>query len=93
MLYFLIVLIALLLFGMIYLFMQNRQLKKAHLENIEKLQGVISSLHQKQLKLNDKVSIASEYNSTYLNDMKTLGDNIVELQKVFVDIISNKNNK
>ncbi len=93
MVYFLMLLIAILLIAMVYLLVQNNQIKQTHHNNMEKLQGVIASLHQKQSILNDKVLIASEYDSTYLNDMKTLGDNIVELQKVFVEIISNKNNK
>ncbi len=56
-----------------------------------KLQEIISSLHTKQQLLNDKVVISTEYKSNYTRDMKALGDEVVELQKVFVEIISNKN--
>ncbi|HLP65584.1 MAG TPA: hypothetical protein VK161_13830 [Flavobacterium sp.] len=56
-----------------------------------KLQGIISSLHFKQQLLNDKVVISNEYKTNYSKDMKALGDEVVELQKVFIDIISNGN--
>ncbi|MBL7887010.1 MAG: hypothetical protein JNJ52_09695 [Flavobacterium sp.] len=58
---------------------------------MSKLQEIISSLHTKQQLLNDKVIISTEYKSNYTRDMKALGDEVVELQKVFVEIISNKN--
>jgi len=93
MLYFLGFLIVCLLIGIVYLLIQNVQIKQVHYENMKKLQRVITLLHEKQLLLNDKVSIATAYSTTHKNDMKTLGETIVELQKVFVEIISNKNNK
>lgn len=93
MLYFLVSIIACLLIGMVYLLIQNAQIKQVHDENMNKLQGVIALLHEKQLLLNDKVSIATAYSTTHKNDMKILGETIVELQKVFVEIISNKNIK
>ncbi len=58
-----------------------------------KLQEIITSLHNKQQLLNDKVLISTEYKSNYNRDMKALGDEVLELQKVFIDIISNKKYK
>jgi hypothetical protein len=91
MIYFLLTLILLLLLVIFYLFFQNNKIKEDHLNNITKLQAVISSLHSKQLQLNEKVIISNEYKTNYSKDMKALGDEVVELQKVFIDIISNKN--
>jgi hypothetical protein len=75
-----------------FLFFQNSKIKKQHYRNMEQLQRIISSLHEKQLILKEKVFIASEYNSNYNKDMKNLGDEVVELQKVFLEIISNQKN-
>jgi uncharacterized protein YlxW (UPF0749 family) len=91
MIYILLILIVLLLSVIFYLFFQNTKIKEEHLNNMAKLHGIISSLHSKQQLLNDKVIISTEYKSNYSRDMKALGDEVVELQKVFVEIISNKN--
>lgn len=91
MIYILLVFIFLLLSIIFYLFIQNNKIKEEHLNNMAKLQGIIRSLHSKQQLLNDKVLISAEYKSNYSRDMKALGDEVVELQKVFIDIISNKN--
>lgn len=91
MIYILLILILLLLSVIFYLFIQNNKIKEEHLNNMSKLHGIISSLHSKQQLLNDKVIISNEYKTNYSKDMKALGDEVVELQKVFIDIISNKN--
>lgn len=91
MIYILILLILFLLTVVFYLFIQNNKIRETHLKNMTKLQEIISSLHTKQQLLNDKVVISTEYKSNYNRDMKALGDEVVELQKVFVEIISNKN--
>lgn len=91
MIYILILLILFLLTVVFYLFVQNNKIRETHLKNMTKLQEIISSLHTKQQLLNDKVVISTEYKSNYNRDMKALGDEVVELQKVFVEIISNKN--
>ena len=91
MIYILVLLILFLLIVIFYLFIQNNKIREAHLKNMTKLQEIISSLHTKQQLLNDKVVISTEYKSNYTRDMKALGDEVVELQKVFVEIISNKN--
>ena len=75
----------------VYLFANNNKIKDEHAQNIQKLQEIISSLHNKQKQLNDKVNISKEYSHAYSKDMKVLGDEIVELQKVFIDIIYNRN--
>jgi hypothetical protein len=75
-----------------FLFLQNSKIKEQHRQNMSKLNEIISSLHQKQLLLNDKVTIALDYNSNYTKDMKNIGDEVVVLQKVFLEIISNAKN-
>lgn len=87
-----ILLILILVAVIIYLFFSNYKLKEQHTKNIQKLQEIIFSLHSKQKLLNDKVVISTDYNSNYSKDMKALGDEVVELQKVFIEIISNTNN-
>ncbi len=93
MIYILLILILVLLSVIFYLFIQNNKIKEEHLNNIAQLQGIISSLHAKQQQLKEKVVISTEYKLNYSKDMKALGDEVVELQKVFIDIISNTNYK
>ena len=92
MIYIFVFLIVVLLSIIVYLFANNNKIKDEHAKNIQKLQEIIYSLHTKQKQLNDKVNISKEYSHTYSKDMKILGDEIVELQKVFINIISNGNN-
>jgi hypothetical protein len=47
-------------------------------------------LHDKQKKLNEKVIINSDFNASYSKDMKAIGDEVVELQRVFLEMISEK---
>lgn len=82
-----------LLATIIYLFIDNKMIRDEHAQNIQRLQEIIFSLHHKQKMLNEKVIISNEYSSNYSKDMKALGDEVVELQKVFIDIISNRNYK
>lgn len=89
MIYILVFFIVVLLSIIVYLFANNNKIKDEHANNIQKLQEIIFSLHTKQKQLNDKVNILKEYSYTYSKDMKVLGDEIVELQKVFINIISN----
>lgn len=93
MIYILVILILMLLAIIIYLFIDNNKIRDAHAQNIQKLQEIIFSLHHKQKMLNEKVVISNEYSSNYSKDMKSLGDEVVELQKVFIEIISNRNYK
>ncbi len=90
MIYTLLFLIVVLLIFVVVLYLQNSKIKRLHSRNMEQLQVIISSLYEKQLLLKNKVLIASEYNSNYTKDMKNLGDEVVELQKVFLEIISNE---
>jgi len=89
----LLILILVLLSFIFYLFIQNNKIKEEHLTTKTKLQSILFSLHKKQQLLNDKVIISTVYKSNYSKDMKALGDEVVELQKVFIDIISNRNYK
>lgn len=93
MIYFLSILIITLLLVIIYLFNANYKIKAAHASTIERLQDIIHALHDKQKQLNEKVVISTAYSSNYVKDMKALGDEVVALQKVFIDIISNRNYK
>jgi hypothetical protein len=60
-----------------------------HSQKLESLEAIISSLNYKQTQLNEKLLISKEFNSSYSNEMKVIGAEIVQLQKVFLDIISN----
>ncbi len=87
----LFLIVVLLIVVVVVLYLQNSKIKRLHSRNMEQLQVIISSLYEKQLLLKNKVLIASEYNFNYAKDMKNLGDEVVELQKVFLEIINNKN--
>jgi hypothetical protein len=73
-----------------YLFADNFKIKSQHAQKMEKLEAIISSLNYKQKQLNEKILISKEFTSSYSNEMKVIGAEIVQLQKVFLDIISNK---
>jgi len=91
MIYILSAIIILLLFLVIYLFVSNASIKEEHQCNMEKLEQIIASLHYKHQLLKERVIISDDFKSSYSNDMKALGDEVVELQKVFIEIISNGN--
>lgn len=91
MIYFLLSLIVVLMVFIGFLFLKNSKIKQQHLINIQKLEGIIKSLHQKQLNLNEKVTITTDYNSNYRQKIKNISQEIVELQNVFVSIIEEKN--
>ncbi len=91
MVYILTFFIVLLLVVILLLFFQNSKIKQQHFQNIQRLETMISSLHQKQLYLNDKVTISNNHDSNYRLKIKNISEEIVELQNVFVDIIYNKN--
>ena len=74
----------------VVLYVSNIQLKKSHKLKMKKLKQVIYSLHDKQKKLNEKVIINSDFNASYSKDMKAIGDEVVELQRVFLEMISEK---
>lgn len=75
----------------VFLYFQNSKIKQLHLNNMQKLETIIASLHQQQLYLNDKVAITTDYNSNYRQKIKNLSEEIVELQNVFITIIDEKN--
>ena len=90
MIYFLLILIFILFIITIILYSQNNKIKKRHLYNIQKLEGIISSLYQKQLYLNDKVALSTDYNSNYRLKIKNISEEIVEHQNMFINIIDKK---
>lgn len=58
---------------------------------MEQLNVIINSLNERQKILNDKVFISNQYNLNYKIEMKNFSNDVVQLQKVFIEIISNKN--
>ena len=73
---YILLLLLLLCFGFIvYLILENRKIKKRQLQNINKMQTLIMSLHQQQLYLNDKVFISSEYDFNYRKKIKPFNRN------------------
>lgn len=76
---------------LVFLIFQNSKIEQNHLSNIRKLEEIISSLNKKQLYLNEKVAISSDYDLNYKNKLKNLSEEIVELQNVFISIINKKN--
>jgi hypothetical protein len=89
MIYILMSMILFLFFLVIYLLVNNVKKLDQHSQKLESLEAIISSLNYKQTQLNEKLLISKEFNSSYSNEMKVIGAEIVQLQKVFLDIISN----
>lgn len=75
-----------------FLSFENYIMRKEHKSSIEKLETLLATLNHKQLCLNDKISISYDYNSNHKVRVKKLSEEIVNLQKVFLEIISNQNN-
>ena len=71
---------------------QNYKMKEEHKASVLKLETLLDTLNHKQLSLNNKVSISFDYNSNQKVRVKKLSEEIVNLQKVFLEIISNQNN-
>jgi len=86
-----VLLIVVLLLVISFLIYKNAEIRNSHAKTMEHLHQMIVALNQRQKMLNDKVFISDEYNSSYRKDMKNLGDDVVELQKVFMEIISKGN--
>lgn len=83
-----IVLIVILLAIILALLYFNAEIRNNHAKKVNQLHQIIIALNQRQKMLNDKVFIADQYNSNYKNNIKNLGNDVVELQKVFIEIIS-----
>lgn len=91
MIYILTLFVLVLMVLLVFLLFQNSKIEQNHLSNIRKLEEIISSLHKKQLYLNERVAISSDYDLNYKNKLKNLSEEIVELQNVFISIINKKN--
>ena len=83
--------VLMLLFLIFIVLKKNVQLKKEHLKNVKQLKANIFSLSLKQKELNDKLIISKNFDASFKNDFKTIGEEIVSLQELFLDIISEKN--
>lgn len=90
---FLTILLFLFLIAFLFILFKNIEIKEIHSLKMDKLHKIILSLHQQQEALNAKLLISNQHDVDYKKDVKALGEEIVALQKVFVEIISNKNNK
>ena len=69
---------------------KNVQLKKKHLKNIKQFKANIYSLSLKQKELNDKLLISQYFDASFKNEFKTIGEEIISLQELFLNIISEK---
>lgn len=69
---------------------KNVQLKKEHLKNIKQFKANIYSLSLKQKELNDKLLISQHFDASFKNEFKTIGEEIISLQELFLNIISEK---
>lgn len=75
-----------------FLLIQNNKIRVKHKVTLQKLEGLIVALQQQQAFLTERVSINSDYNSNYMLKAKKLSEEIVNLQKVFLEVISNTYN-
>ena len=87
----LIFLMVFFLFTIVFLLAQKAIIKQKYSENEKRLQVVIFSLREKQQSLNVKIDIMENYKKSYSANLKIIGLEIVELQKVFVTLISKEN--
>ena len=69
---------------------KNVQLKKKHLKNIKQFKANIYTLSLKQKELNDKLLISQHFDASFKNEFKTIGEEIISLQELFLNIISEK---
>lgn len=80
----------LLLFLIYILLRKNVQLKNEHLKKMKLLKDNINTLSLRQKELDDKLMINDYFDDRYKNDFKTICSEIVSLQELFLDIISEK---
>ncbi len=90
--YFILFLVFGLLILVVFLSIQNHKIKQDHKKSIEKLELLLDTLYHKQKDLNEKLVITSDYSFSHKIKVKKLQEEILKLQKVFLEIISNKNN-
>lgn len=62
----------------------------SHKKNVENLEKTISFNNEKKKFLENKVLISDEYKSNYQKSIKMMSQEIVELQDIFLKVISNK---
>lgn len=86
----LITLLVFFVFIVFFLVFSNTKIKQKHTENLDRHQEVIFSLNQKQKLLKTKIEIANQNRIDNLENIKIISNEIVELQKVFITLISNK---
>ncbi len=67
-------------------------MKNTYKTRINELESVLNVLYQKETILNNKIIMLSNFNSNHKAKLKKLSEEIINLQKNFLEIISNKNN-
>jgi hypothetical protein len=90
--YFLLFVVFCLLVLVFFLSFQNHKIRQDHKKSIQKLEQLLDTMYQKQKVLNEKIVITSDYGFNHKIKTKKIFDEIVKLQKVFLEIITNKNN-
>lgn len=89
---FFVFIIVILLALVYFLNIQNNKIKEQHLQKMATLQQLVDSLHQTNAQLQNKLAIATIQDENYQLNAKKLSEEIIQLQKVFLELISNKNN-
>lgn len=89
MIVFLIILILLGIVFMFFLFEKSKKLKTEHSMNMEALHDTFVDLKWNQKILINNVKIATDFQSNYRIMIKKMGVEVVSLQKVFIEILSN----
>lgn len=90
MILFLLLFIFLLIATLVVLQLKIQKLKHDFKAENDFLIIKMQSLVEKQTLLFDKVTILQEYKVNYLEDIKVIGSEIVDLQKIFISCISNQ---
>lgn len=75
-----------------FLFLKNEAIKKAHYEKTKKMEDTIVQLHERQNTLRDKLIINQNFSVDYNIHLKSIYNEIFELQKTLLKTILNQKN-
>ena len=75
-----------------FLFLKNEAIKKAHYEKARKMEDTILRLHERQNTLQEKVIITQNFSADYNIHLKSIYNEIFELQKTLLKTILNQKN-
>lgn len=90
MIYLLSLSIFLLIVLIVVITFQNQKIKKNHLHNIIYLNGLIEKLSTKHQTLYNKIGLDESFKINHKKYIINIGNEIVELQKMFVKILNTK---